>query len=103
MAAAAGTEYLAGGRSGIEGGRGLAGARLYRTAAGLGHPVKPGGDGSMRSLPEKTVIARLDRATQYAGASMIERGRPGILGHPVKPGGDGSMRSIPEKVRHRPT
>src|SRR3954468_5708549 len=102
MAAAPGTEYLAGGRSGIEGGRGLAGARLYRTAAGLGHPVKPGGDRSMRSLPEKTVIARLDRATQYAGASMIERGRPGILGHPVKPGGDGGYAEHPRKSPSSP-
>jgi len=36
----------------------------------------------------KTVIARLDRATQYAAASRLNTTVSGILGRPVKPGDD---------------
>jgi hypothetical protein len=34
------------------------------------------------------VIARLDRATQYAAASRLSSGVSGILDRPVKPGDD---------------
>ncbi len=36
----------------------------------------------------KTVVARLDRAIQYAAASRLNTTVSGILGHPVKPGDD---------------
>jgi hypothetical protein len=36
----------------------------------------------------KTVIARLDRAIQYAAASRLNTTVSGILGRPVKPGDD---------------
>jgi hypothetical protein len=36
----------------------------------------------------KTVIARLDRAIQYAAASRSISNASGILGRPVKPGDD---------------
>ncbi len=38
------------------------------------------------------VIARLDRANQYSGACVMDRGGSGILGHPIKSGGDGNNR-----------
>jgi hypothetical protein len=36
----------------------------------------------------KTVVARLDRAIQYAAASRFISNASGILGRPVKPGDD---------------
>jgi hypothetical protein len=36
----------------------------------------------------KTVVARLDRAIQYAVASRLNTTFSGILGRPVKPGDD---------------
>jgi hypothetical protein len=36
----------------------------------------------------KTVIARLDRAIQYAAVSRLDTTVSGILGRPVKPGDD---------------
>ena len=40
----------------------------------------------------KTIVARLDRAIQYAAASELISNVSGILGRPVKPGDD-SQRS----------
>jgi hypothetical protein len=42
--------------------------------------------GSARHI--KTVVARLDRAIQYAAASRLNTSFSGILGRPVKPGDD---------------
>jgi len=36
----------------------------------------------------ETVVARLDRAIQYAAASRLNTTVSGILGRPVKPGDD---------------
>jgi hypothetical protein len=37
------------------------------------------------ALTSNTVIARLDRATQYSRALIFEHPRSGILGHPLEP------------------
>jgi hypothetical protein len=39
----------------------------------------------MPSATNKAVIARLDRATQYAVASVLLTNASGILDHPLKP------------------
>jgi hypothetical protein len=39
----------------------------------------------------KTVVARLDRAIQYAAASRLITNVSGILGRPVKPGDDSGI------------
>jgi len=41
-----------------------------------------------------TVVARLDRAIQYAAASAFNMTVSGILGRPVKPGDDSGVGSI---------
>jgi len=41
----------------------------------------------------KPVIARLDRAIQYAAASRLNMTASGILGRPVKPGDDSGVRA----------
>jgi hypothetical protein len=43
------------------------------------------------AAPIKTVVARLDRAIQYAAASRFILNVSGILGRPVKPGDDGGV------------
>jgi hypothetical protein len=49
----------------------------------------PGNDGEFKS---QTVIARLDRAIQYAVNFRSNSGVSGILGRPVKPGDDSGAR-----------
>jgi len=43
---------------------------------------------------DKTVVARLDRAIQYAAASALTMTVSGILGRPVKPGDDTGVCSF---------
>jgi hypothetical protein len=48
------------------------------------------------SATSKTVVARLDRAIQYAAASRLIADVSGILARPVAPGDDGGVRaSVP--------
>jgi len=50
----------------------------------------------------KTVVARLDRAIQYAAASRHYRWRLWILGRPVKPGDDSGVCFIQQVGRCQP-
>jgi hypothetical protein len=50
--------------------------------------------------PHSIVIARLDRAIQYAAASQLNTTVSGILGRPVKPGDDSCEDSARSSKRH---
>jgi len=47
------------------------------------------------------VIARLDRAIQYAAADVLERTGRGVLDAPVEPGHDSGVRGR-RRAPHRP-
>jgi hypothetical protein len=47
-----------------------------------------------RSHTTTGVIARLDRAIQYAEAAVVERTGRGVLDAPVKPGHDSGKRGF---------
>jgi hypothetical protein len=66
-----------------------------RTAHGLTQPHIVVARGKAAATI-KTVVARLDRAIQYAAASRFIISVSGILGRPVKPGDDNRGRGASE-------